>query len=89
MDAKDFDSIVFIEDIERPDTPHFTRTAGALRALHEMGGGWAHLARVLRVVPASWRDAIYKGIARIRYRVFGPYTPAPLPNPQWAERIMD
>ena len=89
MDTQDFDSIVFIEDIERPDSPHFTRTAGALGALHEMGGGWARLARVLRVLPASWRDGIYKVIARIRYRIFGRYRPTPLPNPQWAERIME
>lgn len=89
LDTQDFDSLVFVEDIGRPDTEHRLRTAGALRALEELGGGWRRLARVLRVVPASWRDALYKLVARVRYRVFGRHKPAPLPNPVWARRIMD
>lgn len=89
MATADFDSIVFVEDFGRPDTAHWMRTAGALRALEEMGGGWRSAARVLRVVPASWRDAVYRLVARMRYRIFGRYRPTPLPNAEWSRRLLD
>lgn len=89
MDTEDFDSLVLIDDLGRVDTTHRLRTAGALGALGEMGGGWRRLARVLERVPAGWRDAGYKVVARTRYRFFGRYRPTPLPDPAWARRILD
>lgn len=89
MNTTDFDSIVFIEDLGRTESAHWLRTDGALRALEEMGGGWRRLARAVRVVPSRWRDGLYKLVARMRYRIFGRYRPAPLPNPEWARRILD
>lgn len=89
MNTGDFDSLVFIEDIGRAGTEHRLRTAGALRALDEMGGGWRRFARVLRVAPDSWRDGLYRVVARVRYRIFGRCTPAPPPNPAWARRFLD
>lgn len=89
MNTEDFDSIVFIEDIGRADSGHRLRTAGVLRALEEMGGGWRILARMLGVVPVAWGDGFYRVVARTRYRLFGRYTPTPLPNPEWARRVLD
>ena len=89
LPTEDFDSIVFVDDLDRPDTTHHVRTAGALRAMQEMGGGWRKLARVLGWVPACVRDAVYKGVARVRYRIFGEYRPTPLPDPRWAARFLD
>jgi predicted DCC family thiol-disulfide oxidoreductase YuxK len=89
MDTTDFDSLVFIDDIDRPNTAHHVRTSGALAALEQMGGGWSRLSRIVSRVPSSWRDALYKVIARLRYRIFGRYRPTPLPNPDWARRIID
>jgi len=89
LDTEDFDSLVFIEDLTRLDTPFFLRTAGALRAMKEMGGGWIRLACILEAVPTAWGNAIYKGVARMRYRLFGRYRLTPLPNPEWAKRILD
>jgi len=89
MSARDFDSIVFIEDLARADTAFSLRTTGVARALEEMGGGWRRMARLLNVVPVSWRDALYRLVARMRYRIFGRYTPTPLPNPAWARRFLD
>ena len=89
MNTRDFDSIVFIDDPARADTVFSLRTAGVVRALEEMGGGWRTVARALRAVPVSWRDALYRLVARMRYRMFGRYTPAPLPKPDWARRFLD
>jgi predicted DCC family thiol-disulfide oxidoreductase YuxK len=85
----DFDSIVFIEDADRADSAYLRRTPGALRAVAEMGGGWRRLARVLAIVPESWSNVLYNGVARTRYRLFGRYRPSPLPDPEWAKRILD
>lgn len=89
LDTEDFDSLVFIEDMVRPDTLFFLRTAGALRAMKEMGGGWGRLAGVLGVIPAGWSNVLYNGVARTRYRLLGRYRPTPLPDPEWAKRILE
>lgn len=89
LNTEDFDSLVFIHDLTREDTPFFLRTAGALRAMGEMGGGWRRLARMLAIVPSCCSDLLYKCIARLRYRLFGRYRPTPLPNPEWAKRILE
>ncbi|CAM2945608.1 thiol-disulfide oxidoreductase DCC family protein [Rariglobus hedericola] len=89
LDAGNFDSIVFIEDLGRADTPFYLRTTGALKALGTLGGFYGKLAGVLSVVPASLRDVVYKIIARTRYRIFGRYHPTPLPDPAWRKRILD
>ncbi len=89
MNTRDFDSVVFIEDLGRADTAFWLRTTGALHAMEAMGGGWQRLARMFRVVPVSWRDGLYRLIARMRYRIFGRYRPTPLPNAEWARRILD
>jgi predicted DCC family thiol-disulfide oxidoreductase YuxK len=47
-----------------------TRSAAARRAMARLGGIWRVLATALRVVPAGLLDAVYDGIARIRYRLF-------------------
>ena len=49
----------------------YTESAALLHALSRFGSGWRVLAAMLRVVPASWRDAAYRVIARNRYGWFG------------------
>lgn len=89
LNTVDFDSVVFVEDLGRADTGFEVRSTGALRALGELGGFYGRVARVLGVIPASLRDVVYKLIARVRYRIFGPYRPTPLPNPEWVRRILE
>jgi predicted DCC family thiol-disulfide oxidoreductase YuxK len=89
LNTQDFDSLVFIDDLTRADTPFFMRTTGALKAFAEMGGAWSRLSRVLLLVPAGVRDVVYKLVARSRYRIFGRYRPTPLPKADWARRILD
>ena len=47
------------------------RTEAFLHVFRQLGGGWKFLAAILGAVPRPVRDAVYNGIARIRYRVFG------------------
>lgn len=67
----DFDTLVFVADRARPQAGHMLRSDGALAVLVAAGGGWGALAGVLRVIPRGWRDAAYRGVARVRKRLFG------------------
>lgn len=48
-----------------------TRSAAVLHIVGKLGGFWRGLAAVGGVIPTPLRDAVYDGIAKIRYRVFG------------------
>ena len=88
LPTKDFDSLVFVPDWNRPlEAPPLVRTDGVLAACAEVGGGWRVLAW-LRIVPRTLRDPFYKVVARSRYALFGEYRPAPLPDPDWERRFL-
>ena len=62
-------------------------TDAIVRVLAGLGGPW-RLAFVVRVAPASWRDAAYRVLARNRYRWFGQRA-CRLPEPHEAARFLD
>lgn len=88
LPTEDFDSLVFVPDWSRREHPEFLlRTDGALAAARVLGG----VGRVLawaRVLPANWRDAGYKLVARFRYRIWGEWKPRPLARAEWGARFM-
>jgi predicted DCC family thiol-disulfide oxidoreductase YuxK len=47
-----------------------TDSAAAIHTLAALGGVW-RLALAARIVPKRWRDALYRVLARNRYRWFG------------------
>jgi predicted DCC family thiol-disulfide oxidoreductase YuxK len=57
----------------------FTESDATIHVIATLGGLWkmAHLARV---VPRAWRDAIYRLLARNRYRWFGRRSTCYLPH---------
>jgi predicted DCC family thiol-disulfide oxidoreductase YuxK len=89
LPTEDFDSLIFVPAWSRRDRPEFlVRTDGALAAL-EACGRFVRTARLLRRVPSRARDAGYRVIARLRYRIFGEWRPRPLENPDWRQRFLD
>lgn len=89
LPTEDFDSLIFVPAWSRRERPEYlVRTDGALAAL-EACGRFVRTARALRRVPASWRDAGYKVVARLRYRLFGEWKPRPLEDPDWGRRFLD
>ncbi len=46
------------------------RASAALYLLEKLGGPWHIVGRVLSVVPRSWLDRVYDGVARVRRRLF-------------------
>jgi predicted DCC family thiol-disulfide oxidoreductase YuxK len=57
-----------------------TESTGALHVITDMGGAW-RLFAVARVVPRGLRDALYRLLARNRYRWFGKRATCYLPPP--------
>lgn len=84
----DFDTLVFVPDWDDPASgQHLLRTDGVLAAC-AVAGGWLGPMAGLRVLPRRWRDGVYKGVARMRCRLFGSYRPTPLPDPEWGKRFL-
>ncbi len=65
----------------------WTRSDAALRIAGHMGGAW-RVALALRIVPRFVRDAVYRVVARNRYRWFGKRESCRLPTPEEREGIL-
>lgn len=66
----------------------FAESSAALRVLESFGGAWNIFAMALRIVPRALRDAIYRAVARRRYRWFGKTDACYLPQPADAGRFL-
>jgi len=90
LPVEDFDSLVLVPDWAERDQPEFLlRTDGAIAALRACGSTGRMLAGTLAILPASWRDAGYRVVARWRFRIFGAWRARPLPRPEWAARFLE
>jgi hypothetical protein len=59
---------------------------GVLRLL---GGFWSGIGAAFAVVPSGWRDAAYRGVAKVRYRIFGKRDPEHPVDARHADRFID
>ena len=63
-------SIVVQRDVAEQDGERWTESDAVIRIFTHVGGIWS-AAAILRVVPRTLRDAVYRTVARNRYRIFG------------------
>lgn len=80
--TEDFDSVVLVDGdrlLLHSDVP--------LEIVRRIGGWWS-LLYVFKVVPRPVRDAVYRWIARNRYRWFGKRESCMLPRPEWKGRFL-
>lgn len=70
------------------DGRSWQHTAAILRILHRLGWPW-RLACVGWLVPAPLRDALYRLVARNRYRIWGRSEVCMVPAPEHAGRFLD
>ena len=87
-DPADLDSVVVIADWRTPRQRVLTRSEATLHAIERLGGIWSAAAGLGRLVPLPLADALYRFVARRRYRLFGKYQSCPLPRPEWKERFV-
>src|SRR5258705_7894488 len=80
-DPHDLDTVYVVNDYGQSDESLLARSDAVLYMLDQLGGVWK-LAGVGRVLPKALRDAVYKIVARNRYRVFGKHESCVLPAPK-------
>lgn len=83
LPANTFNSFLLIEGEKI-----YTRSTAALRTAKHLGGGWSLLYGFI-IVPKFIRDAVYKLIAKNRYRWFGKKEACWLPTPELRERFLE
>lgn len=87
-DPHDLDTVYVVKDYGQPDQSLLARSDAILYMLTQLGGLWK-VAGVGRVLPKAFRDAVYKIVARNRYRVFGKHESCMLPEPQHRAKFLD
>lgn len=65
----------------------YSHSAAVLRITRELGWPW-RLAAVGGLLPLAWRDALYRYVARHRYRWFGRQASCMLPTPALQSRFL-
>lgn len=83
LDPDVLSSVILIEDGKV-----YRESTAALRIARHMSGAWK-LLRVFVLIPRPIRDAVYRMIARNRYRWFGKSETCWLPTPELRARFLD
>ncbi|MBD2769525.1 thiol-disulfide oxidoreductase DCC family protein [Hymenobacter sp. BT664] len=65
----------------------YSHSTAVLHIAHILGGRW-QLMKMGWVLPRSWRDALYRFVARHRYRWFGRQESCLLPTPALKARFL-
>lgn len=79
---QNIDSIVFVENNQI-----YYFSDAPLRMVRYLDGAW-WILRSLLIVPRFVRDAVYKWIARNRYKWFGKQESCMLPRLEWQNRFL-
>lgn len=82
------DSLVWVEPPGDADSAVHVRSEAALRVAEYVGGPWRLVAGA-RIVPPSWRDAIYAWVARHRHHFFDGEAHCLVPPPAARARFLD
>jgi len=83
IDPAKQDSLVLIN----PPSGVQRQSDAVLAIVEHFGGAWRWLG-ALKIVPRSWRDAIYDLVARNRYRWFGRRTACRIPSDDLRQRFL-
>ena len=82
LPTKEFDSFVLIDNGQV-----YTKSAASLRVMNKLPWYWKE-TQVLKIIPATFRDAIYDFIARNRYKWFGKKKQCMVPTPEIRSRFL-
>lgn len=88
VDPHDLDTVYVARDYGQPNQSLLARSDAILYMLAQLGRPW-RLAGIGRALPKAFREAVYKIVARNRYRVFGKYDSCMLPEPQHRGKFLD
>ncbi|HEV2830315.1 MAG TPA: thiol-disulfide oxidoreductase DCC family protein [Pyrinomonadaceae bacterium] len=88
VDPHDLDTVYVVKEHGQSNETLLARSDAILFMLQQLGGVWK-LSGVGRVLPGAFRDAVYKIVARNRYRVFGKHESCMLPEPKHRAKFLD
>jgi predicted DCC family thiol-disulfide oxidoreductase YuxK len=88
VDPHDLDTVYVVKDYDQSNELVLARSDAILYMLTQLGGVWS-LAGIGRVLPKALRDAVYKIVARNRYRVFGKHESCMLPEPKHRAKFLE
>ena len=84
----DLNTVCVVADYGQPDQRLLARSDAILHVIRQLGGVWEFLS-IGRVLPKSFRDGIYKLVARNRYRFFGKYDVCLMPEERYRKNFLD
>ena len=88
-DPRDLDTVCVVVNPEEPGERLLVRSDAVLFVMQQLGGSWALLGSLLRIIPRPLRDWKYRLVTRYRYRVFGKYEARVMPSPDTRDRFLD
>jgi predicted DCC family thiol-disulfide oxidoreductase YuxK len=88
LDPQQINSAVLVSNFAAPGETLALRSNAILNSLTVLGGRWALLARLARILPLGLRDALYRWLARNRIRLFGAAQLCALPTPAERARFL-
>lgn len=83
LSTTQFDSFVYVKDGQ-----FYTESTAALHVARDMGGAMS-LLWGLMIFPRFIRDAVYRWVARNRYRFFGRQESCMIPTPELKSRFLN
>ena len=87
-DPEPAEGVMLITAALTPQALIYRRSDAVCQALPLLGGSSAFLGRLLRIVPHRLREAVYRLVARYRYRLFGRYDTCPIPSAEQRSRLL-
>lgn len=88
INAVDLDTVYVVADYELPSQRLLARSDAILHVLGQLGGVCG-LLRIGSVLPRSFRDALYRLVARNRYSIFGKYDVCLMPDARYQKKFLD
>lgn len=87
-DPNDLNTVYVLKAYATPDEKILSESTAILLILSELGGAWAIMG-VFQIVPKFIRDAMYRFIAKNRYRWFGKNEVCMLPESKHKTKFLE
>ncbi len=87
-EATALETVIVVADYGSPAQRLLDRSDAAIFAIASAGGVYGAVGG-LRVLPRFLRDAVYRLVAKSRYRIFGRFDACPIPTPATRAKFLD